>query len=135
MSKKIIEITDEGNAFLEKVNELSGQVVTLCDQCGTCSGSCPMAEEMDITPSQINRMVQLGQVEVLDLEAIWLCASCFVCTVRCPRGLDPSKICESLRQMTLRKAIDHMDIRDISEKEMRRLPQIAIVSAFRKFTG
>lgn len=135
MSKKIIEITDEGNAFLEKVNELSGQVVTLCDQCGTCSGSCPMAEEMDITPSQINRMVQLGQVEVLDLEAIWLCASCFTCTVRCPRGLDPSKICESLRQMTLRKAIDYMDIRDISEKEMRRLPQIAIVSAFRKFTG
>ncbi|MCK5224851.1 4Fe-4S dicluster domain-containing protein [Candidatus Calescamantes bacterium] len=135
MSKKIIEITDEGNAFLEKVNELSGQVVTLCDQCGTCSGCCPMAEEMDITPSQINRMVQLGQVEVLDLEAIWLCASCFTCTVRCPRGLDPSKICESLRQMTLRKAIDYMDIRDISEKEMRRLPQIAIVSAFRKFTG
>ncbi|MCK4642036.1 4Fe-4S dicluster domain-containing protein [bacterium] len=135
MSKKIIEITDEGNAFLEKVNELSGQVVTLCDQCGTCSGSCPMAEEMDITPSQINRMVQLGQVEVLDLDAIWLCASCFTCTVRCPRGLDPSKICESLRQMTLRKAIDYMDIRDLSEKEMRRLPQIAIVSAFRKFTG
>jgi heterodisulfide reductase subunit C len=135
MSIKKLKLTDENVEFLEKVAELSGEVVTLCEQCGTCSGSCPMVGEMDITPSQMVRMVQLGESEVMDSKAMWLCASCFTCTVRCPRGLDLSKIAEALRQIRLRKAIDYIDIRDLSKDEMRRLPQIALISAMRKFTG
>jgi len=73
MADKIV-ITSENEAFLAKVIELSGEAVTLCDQCGTCSGSCPMVAEMDLTPSQLMRMVQLGQREVLDSRTMWLCA-------------------------------------------------------------
>lgn len=135
MTIKKLKLTDENVEFLQKVAELSGEVVTLCEQCGTCSGSCPMVAEMDITPSQMVRMVQLGESEVMDSKAMWLCASCFTCTVRCPRGLDLSKIAEALRQIRLRKAIDYIDIRGLSKDEMRRLPQIALISAMRKFTG
>ena len=134
MITKII-ISSENEEFLAKISQLSGQVITLCDQCGVCSGSCPMISEMDITPSQMMRMVQLGQKDVLDSKVMWLCASCFTCTVRCPRGLDLSKVAEALRQVKLRQAIDHIDIKAIPKDELSILPQIALVSAFRKFTG
>jgi heterodisulfide reductase subunit C len=134
MIRKIV-ITSENVEFLDKIEELSGETVTLCEQCGTCSGSCPMVAEMDITPSQMMRMVQLGQEDVLGSKAMWVCASCFTCTVRCPRGLDPSKVAEALRQVKLRKVIDQIDLKDIPEDERKRLPQIALVSSFRKFTG
>jgi len=134
MHKLVIE--SKNVEFLAKVSKLSGQPITRCDQCGICSGSCPMVDEMDITPSQLMRMVQLGQEEeVLGTKAMWLCASCYTCTVRCPRGLDVSKVAEALRQITLRQAIDHIDITKIPEEEIRILPQVALISAFRKFTG
>ena len=132
---KKIEISPENEKFLNKVNELSGEVITLCEQCGTCSGGCPLVTEMDITPSQMMRLVQLGQKEVLDHKAIWVCASCFTCTVRCPRQIDVSKVAEALRQIILRQAIDHIDIKAIPKEEISCLPQIALVSACRKFTG
>ncbi|UCG31211.1 MAG: 4Fe-4S dicluster domain-containing protein [candidate division WOR-3 bacterium] len=132
---KKIEISPENEKFLKKVNELSGQVITLCEQCGTCSGGCPLVTEMDITPSQMMRIVQLGQKEVLDYKAIWVCASCFTCTVRCPRQIDVSKVAEALRQIILRQAVDHIDIKAIPKEEIACLPQIALVSACRKFTG
>jgi len=134
MIKKIV-ITSDNVEFLNKIGEMSGQVITRCDQCGTCSGSCPMVEEMDITPAQIMRMVQLGQKDVMETKSMWICASCFACTVRCPRGLDVSKVAEALRQVKLRQAIDYIDVNGIPDEEMERLPQIAIVSGFRKFTG
>ncbi len=123
MIKKTV-LTIENEQFLTRINELSGEIATLCEQCGTCSGSCPMVSEMDMTPSQMMRMVQLGQPEVMESKAMWVCASCFTCTVRCPRGLDPSKVAEALRLVKLRKVIDEIDLRDIPEDELQRLPQI-----------
>ncbi|MCK4321668.1 4Fe-4S dicluster domain-containing protein [candidate division WOR-3 bacterium] len=134
MIEKLV-ISDKNVEFLKKIEELSGEIITQCDQCGICSGSCPMVFEMDITPSQLMRMVQLGQEEVMESKAMWLCASCFTCTVRCPRGLDLSKVAEALRQLELRKAIDHIDIKKLPKDEIERLPQIALVSGMRKFTG
>ncbi len=131
----IVTISSENEEFLEKISELSGEIITLCDQCGTCSGGCPLVSEMDITPSQMMRMTQLGQREILDTKAMWLCASCYTCTVRCPRGLDLSRVAEALRQIKLRQAIDYIDIKKIPEDEISTLPQIALVSGFRKFTG
>ena len=130
-----ISITSEGAALLERVSSLSGEKITTCDQCGTCTASCPMVAEMDITPSHMMRMVQLGQSEVLDTKAMWYCASCFTCTVRCPRGLDLSKVAEALRQVPLRRAKDYIRINDIPKDELARLPQIALVAGMRKFTG
>ena len=131
----IVVISSENEAFLAKITRLSAEAITVCDQCGTCSGSCPMIAEMDVTPSQLMRMVQLGQRETLDTKTMWLCASCFACTIRCPRGLDVSKVAEALRQVTLRKAKDRIDIRAIPADELAELPQIALVGALRKFTG
>ncbi|MCD6263464.1 4Fe-4S dicluster domain-containing protein [Candidatus Bathyarchaeota archaeon] len=121
--------------FYEKVRDLSGEEIDLCYQCGICSGSCPMASEMDILPSTLIRLVQLGQTEVLESETIWLCSSCFTCSVRCPRGIDIAKVAEALRQMKLRKDVDYVHLNKIPKDERERLPQIALVSNFRKFTA
>ena len=134
MIHKIVLASDNVD-FLNKISELSDQIITKCDQCGTCSGSCPMVGEMDITPSEMMRMVQLGRQEVMVSKAMWICASCFACTVRCPRGLDLSRVAEVLRQIKLRQAVDYIDIKNIPDDEMERLPQIAMVSGCRKFTG
>ncbi len=133
MTETII-IKDRNIDLLRLASEISGEVITLCEQCGICTTSCPMAEDMDITPASIMRYTQLGDEFVLETRAIWYCASCFSCTVRCPRGIDLAKVAEALRQIKLRKNQDYLKIDELKE-EAEELPAIALVSAMRKYTG
>ena len=133
LSSRTLRISEMDRRFYEKVRDLSGEEIDLCYQCGICSGSCPMASEMDILPSTLIRLVQLGQTEVLESETIWLCSSCFTCSVRCPRGLDVAKVMEALRLIILRRGIYKLDLRKI--KDIDKYPQIALVGASRKLTG
>ena len=90
--------------FIEKLAKLSGQKVQQCFQCGTCTATCPMLDNMDTHPRKIMRMAQLGLEEKLeDLKTCWICASCHTCYVVCPRGVDLPRVMEALRLMTLRK--------------------------------
>jgi len=132
----IIQSKDVRGPFLAKVGELSGQNIYACYQCGKCAAGCPSISEMDILPSQIPRLVQLGQEEeVLRSKTIWLCASCFTCETRCPKGVDLAKIMEALRVMVLRKNVDQVSPLEIPRSILGELPQIALVSGFRKFTS
>jgi len=128
-------IKDAQSAFVEKVQELSGQEVMKCYQCGKCSGGCPVAEQMDLMPNQVIRYVQIGDTSVLEAKTIWLCASCFTCAVRCPQGIDLAKVMEVVYKTLLRKNIDHIDLSKIPKEELEILPQIALVSSFRKMTS
>jgi heterodisulfide reductase subunit C len=122
--------------FGRKVEELSGQNLQLCYQCGMCSGNCPAASNMDLSPRQIIELTRLGfEEEVANSKTVWICASCLACTVNCPRGFDLCKVMEAIRLLTLRKNIDHIRPEDISPEKRSELPQIAMVSGLRKFTG
>jgi heterodisulfide reductase subunit C len=129
------DLSEERNSFLEKIQEISGESIPSCIQCGICSSSCPMVGEMDITPSQIMSLTLFGDRSVLESKSIWICASCFNCKVRCPRELDLSKVAEALRQTVLRQAQDRININEIPGDEMMELPQIALVAAFRRLTN
>lgn len=125
---------DVQNAIIKKVEDISGQNVLACYQCGKCSAGCPMVSLMDLLPNQIIRLVQLGQVgDVLNSKTIWLCASCFSCTSRCPKGVDLAKVMEALRLLLLRKSTNYVEPSELDIDE--NLPQIALISNFRKMTG
>ena len=122
--------------FVRKVVEVSGQNLNLCYQCGKCSAGCPMSFAMDLLPNQIMRLVQLGlEEDIANSKTVWLCASCFTCTARCPKGVDLSRVIETLRLLTLRKNTDYVDLSNVSPETISQLPQIALVSGFRKLTS
>lgn len=122
--------------FVKKVKELSGQNLQSCYQCGMCSGVCPAAANMDISPRRIIELARLGlDEEIANSKTVWTCASCLACTVNCPRGFDLSKVMEAIRLLTLRENVDYVSPNEVSPEDRRELPQIAMVSGLRKFTG
>jgi len=134
-SGETLRLGEELKSFRERVKELSGEDVGLCYQCGACSSGCPLTDEMDLLPSTVMRLVQLGVEEVLNSKTIWICSSCFTCQVRCPRGIDVANVMEALRQLVLRRKYDRVSIDILTQEELRELPQIALVSCQRKLTG
>jgi len=121
--------------LVKEVEDLSGENLFGCYQCGTCSAGCPYVDDMDLTPDEVIRYVILGRDEVLHSKTIWLCSSCFTCAERCPRDINITRIMEALRQIILRKNIDYTHLEKISQKEKRSIPQLAFVSLFRKNIG
>jgi len=90
----------ETSPEVEKIVE----AVSVCYQCGTCSGSCPVAPAggMDYTPRTIMRLIQAGmEDEVLSSQTVWTCAACYSCAVRCPRGIDITDVMIRLRNLAL----------------------------------
>jgi len=125
----------ERRELLQKVMEISGQNLYSCYQCGKCSAGCPSIDFMDLTPREIIRALLDDHEEVLHSQTPWVCAACFTCTVRCPNELDISRIMEALRQIKLRRKGDTVQISEIPHEELMELPQIALISCFRKMTG
>lgn len=116
--------------FVAKVEELSGENLYACYQCGKCAAGCLFADHMDLLPNQVLRLVQLGDESVLSSKAPWVCASCLACQVRCPKGVDIAKVMEALRLLSLRKGETALRVEEIPPG----VPQIALVGATRKLT-
>ena len=125
----------ENAAFKAKVEELSGENIDLCFQCGACSSGCPLTGEMDLLPSTVIRYAQLGMAEVLESKTPWICITCFNCEIRCPRGIDIANVMEAIREMMLRTKYDKFTLDELTAEELRELPQIAIISNQRKLTA
>jgi heterodisulfide reductase subunit C len=124
------------DSFVDKVQELSGQNLLACYQCGKCSAGCPAVTDMDILPNQIIRFAQLGlKDELLASNAIWICASCLTCNARCPKGINIAEVIEALRQILLRNREDHLKVEKLTDEEKQDIPPIALICSMRKFTS
>lgn len=122
--------------FVAKVEELSGQNLLACYQCGKCSAGCPAVSQMDILPNQVIRLAQLGlKDELLKSKSIWICASCMTCNARCPKGVNIAEVMEALRVILLRKREDYLKIQELSDEEKSKFPPIAMISSMRKHTS
>lgn len=120
----------------EQVLRASGVNPLKCMRCGKCSGTCPSFDEMEYHPHEFVYMVEKGDIEkLMASSSIYKCLSCFACVERCPRGVEPAKIVEAVRLMTIRKqGQNHLTPNQIPELLDEDLPQQAIVSAFRKYS-
>jgi heterodisulfide reductase subunit C len=95
-----------GSELKRRIQELCGENVLECYQCGECTAGCPVAFAMDIAPNQVLRMAQLGlEEEVLSSSAIWLCAGCETCATRCPKGVALSRVMDACRQLAVERGI------------------------------
>jgi len=94
--------------FLAEVMALAGGERTVtCYQCGTCSGSCPTVRQMEYTPRQILRLIQLGMEDrLLRSRAIWYCLACYSCTARCPREIKITETLIGLRKLAAARGIE-----------------------------
>lgn len=89
-------------SFADEIEARSGENIAACYQCAKCTAGCPLAPEMDLTPNQVMRAVQLGMRDAaLGASSIWLCTTCTTCTTRCPRDIDLARVMDALRAMAL----------------------------------
>jgi heterodisulfide reductase subunit C len=90
--------------FLSEImNFPSLRKIRLCMQCGTCTGSCPIADKMEHTPSELIAMVRADQrEEVLASSAPWQCLSCYICSERCPRKIKVADIIYALKRLSMK---------------------------------
>ncbi|WP_291319494.1 4Fe-4S dicluster domain-containing protein [Desulfonatronospira sp.] len=87
-----------------------GECTESCIQCGTCSGSCPLARDMDIGPRRILALLRDSYLEeVLRSRSIWLCVSCNACLTRCPQGVPVPDIMYLLRLMAMDNGLAHRE--------------------------
>ena len=79
-------------------------MVSACIQCGTCTGSCPNAFAMDLTPRQLWYNVLMGEKEtIFHSKTFSLCSTCYYCTLRCPRGLPLTETMGALKQIAAKE--------------------------------
>ena len=122
--------------FVKKVEELSGQKLLACYQCGKCSAGCPAASEMDILPNQVIRYAQLGLKDGAPERLVGVGVRVlYTCNVRCPKGIKIAEVMEAVRQVLLRKRRDRVEVRKLTDKERAGVPAIALVGSFRKSTS
>ncbi len=124
------------NLTQEQILRMSGVETRKCMKCGKCSGTCPAYDEMEYHPHQFVAMVENGDIDALmKSESIWNCLSCFACVERCPRSVEPANLIEAVRVAVLRKQdANHMKADDVPAMLDEKIPQQAIVSAFRKYS-
>src|SRR3972149_5840904 len=132
--------------FRKEIEKESSQNVNLCYQCMKCTAGCPMADEMDYSPTQIVHAVRLGlKDKVLNSKTIWVCASCETCTTRCPQDVDIAKLMDTARHIAIKEGIKVPDeVREIpiffktalkNIKTFGRMYEVGMIASLKLATG
>ena len=129
-----LSIASVRGKFVGQIEDISGENLLACNQCGKCSAGCPVAFSMDILPNQVIRLAQLGIEEVLECQTIWTCAACLTCVSRCPKGIDLPRVMEALRLVAMERTGNRIESSDLPPEMVGEVPQLALIGGFRKYS-
>lgn len=108
---------------MEKMNiqELTEKHKLLeCIQCGTCTGSCPVARKANLNIRKYMREVAtLGRLAIHPQNELWSCTTCSTCGVRCPKDLNPYEFLIDIRSMAVEEGQIAPTIRDALESTFK----------------
>jgi len=96
-----IRPVEASKAFLKRL--LDVEKLKYCHECGTCTGSCPVAW---MVPKHYNprSLLQKGFLDLrwtLTQIGLWLCTRCYRCYNRCPQMLDLPEIFSLMRDLAI----------------------------------
>ncbi len=87
-----------------------------CIQCGTCTGSCPVAKKANLNIRRYMREVAtLGRLTQHPQSELWSCTTCSTCGVRCPKDLNPYEFLIDIRGIAVEEGQIASTIRDALE--------------------
>jgi heterodisulfide reductase subunit C len=93
-----------------RIRGVEGLDPETCFACRKCSAGCPVADDMELAPHQLVRLVTAGlEEEALRSSGIWLCTSCQTCTTRCPNGVDVAGLIDALKQRAAASGVKPRD--------------------------
>ncbi len=84
------------------LEQLGGNRVNLCYQCGACAGDCPSARFHDeFNPREIMMRALTGGLDALLApdSIIWKCSNCYNCYERCPQDVRPVEVILALKNL------------------------------------
>jgi heterodisulfide reductase subunit C len=116
---------------------LDEKKLSFCQDCGSCTGSCPMAKAL---PGRYNprRLLQRASNDLpglLKSEELWLCAWCYRCTERCPQGIQPTEVFLLIRNIAAREGLIPENPKAIIREIMRSGRSIAVPEGFDEWRG
>ncbi|MFO7622954.1 MAG: 4Fe-4S dicluster domain-containing protein [Anaerolineales bacterium] len=129
-----LSIASVRGKFVGQIEDISGENLLACNQCGKCSAGCPVAFSMDILPNQVIRLAQLGIEDVLECQTIWTCAACLTCVSRCPKGIDLPRVMEAMRLIAMERNGNRIETNELSPEMVGEVPQLALIGGFRKYS-
>jgi Fe-S oxidoreductase len=86
------------------IREMGGQDLSVCMQCGTCTGVCPYPEVGGFSPRLVIRLASLG-LEGYEETDLWTCVTCGTCIERCPRHVDIIEVLRAARALMLESGV------------------------------
>lgn len=99
------------------ITEEFKDIIRACEQCGTCTASCPTKEASDFNIRKVVRHLQLELYEDKDFlsKYPWLCTQCYRCRELCTEGLEIPKLIMALRELALKNAVAPESVYSVSK--------------------
>lgn len=78
-------------------------MLTLCEQCGVCSGICPLSKLTDFRVRKMILKAGLGDDSLIESPDLWLCTMCYACLERCRSGIQVPEVISVLRTLAAKE--------------------------------
>ena len=86
----------------EEIRKFGAADMAACFSCGTCTATCPLAENDATFPRRMIRYAQVGMKDaLLSSKELWSCYHCGECSESCPTEADPGEFMAAARRYAI----------------------------------